>query len=309
MANDCRPYILVENQVNPNKEQDIDDVEGNNVPEDIQAPGYDQPHDELDDHKAEEQEVFEDENMIIGVDDMWEDNAEEDEEEELDHIPENPQEQAQDDIEQAMDNRYGARTGRYDLHPQRPRDYSHFFAQQITSDQMITSQMSMKHGLALFGEAGIEAVQKEMLQLHNRKVMKPIHGHTLTRDQRKHSLAYLMFLKKKRCGTIKARGCADGRKQQDYIPKEEDASPTIANESIFLTAVIDAYKGRDVAIVDVPGAFMQADMDELVHVRFTRTMVNLLVEIDKLTYGPYVIQESGEPVLYIELLKALYGTL
>jgi hypothetical protein len=27
--------------------------------------------------------------------------------------------------------------------------------------------------------------------------------------------------------------------------------------------VIDALEGRDVAVLDVPGAFMQADMDEL----------------------------------------------
>jgi hypothetical protein len=33
-----------------------------------------------------------------------------------------------------------------------------------------------------------------------------------------------------------------------------------------------------VAIVDVSGAFMQADMDELVHVRFTGTMVDLLLK-------------------------------
>ena len=42
--------------------------------------------------------------------------------------------------------------------------------------------------------------------------------------------------------------------------------------SVMLTAVIDALEDREVAIVDVPGAFMQLDMDELVHVRFTGKM-------------------------------------
>jgi hypothetical protein len=54
---------------------------------------------------------------------------------------------------------------------------------------------------------------------------------------------------------------------------------------------------------------MQADMDELVHVRFTGKMVNLLLEIDREMYEPYLTEESGERVMYVELLKALYGTL
>jgi hypothetical protein len=70
-----------------------------------------------------------------------------------------------------------------------------------------------------------------------------------------------MFLKQKRCGKIKARGCADGQKQRAYTMKEEASAPTVAIESLLLTCVIDATEERDVATVDIPGAFMQADMD------------------------------------------------
>ncbi|MCK7499178.1 MAG: hypothetical protein MZW92_58370 [Comamonadaceae bacterium] len=117
-----------------------------------------------------------------------------------------------------------------------------------------------------------------------------------------------MFLKRKRCGKIKGRGCADGRKQRAYTAHEDAASPTVATESVFLTTVIDALEGRDVAVLDIPGAFMQADMDELVHVRFTGKMVDLLMEIDPDMYGPCVTKEGKETVMYVELLKALYGT-
>jgi hypothetical protein len=72
--------------------------------------------------------------------------------------------------------------------------------------------------------------------------------------------------------------------------------------------VIDAMEGRDVAVIDVPGAFMQADIDELVHVRFNGKMVDLLLEIDPAMYGPCVTTEGKEKVMYVELLKALYGT-
>jgi hypothetical protein len=169
--------------------------------------------------------------------------------------------------------------------------------------------MSMNRGLKEFGAAGLAAVSKEMQQLHDRKVMTAKASRDLTPDERKESLGYLMFLKRKRCGTIKGRGCADGRKQRAYTDKDEATSPTIATEAVFLTAVIAALEGRDVAVIDVPGAFMQTDLDELIHVRFTGTMVDLLLEIDYDMYSPYISYEGKNKVLYVELLKALYGTL
>ena len=149
--------------------------------------------------------------------------------------------------------------------------------------------------------------KKEMRQLHDRDVMKPVYKHSLTPEQRKEALAYLMFLKRKRCGKIKGRGCADGWKQRAYITKEESTAPTVSTEAVFLTAVIDAMEGRNVVVLD--GAFMQAEIDELVHVRFTGAMVTRLLEIDHEMYKDYVVMEKGEQVMYMELLKALYGTL
>ena len=209
-------------------------------------------------------------------------------------------------IEEEMNERYGERGNRYNLRPRRERQYGHL---HTTTAMFQTSQMTMKKGLKMFGKQGEEAVKKELQQLHERAVIKPIAAPMMTRDEKRKSLQYLMFLKRKRCGKIKARGCADGRPQRLYTAKEDSTSPTVAIESVFLTSVIDALEGRDVATVDVPGAFMQADMDEKVHVRLTGTMVKLLVEIDPDRYGPMVVHERGEQVLYVRLLKALYGTL
>ena len=50
-------------------------------------------------------------------------------------------------------------------------------------------------------------------------------------------------------------------------------------------------------------------MDELVHVHFTGKMVDLLIEVDCDMYAPYVTYEGKERVMYVELLKALYGTI
>jgi hypothetical protein len=206
-----------------------------------------------------------------------------------------------------MDERYGIRTSNYNLRPRKDRNYDHLFVNDAMP--LNTPQMSMKQGIALFGEDGIIAVKKELFQLYERKVMIPEMGSTLSIQDKRKALGYLMFLKRKRCGKIKARGCADGRKQRLYITKEDAASPTVSNESVFITAVIDAMEDREVAVADLPGAFMQADMDTLVHVRFVGKMVELLLEIDRSLYEPYITCEKGEKVLYVRLLKALYGTI
>jgi hypothetical protein len=66
---------------------------------------------------------------------------------------------------------------------------------------------------------------------------------------------------------------------------------------------------RDVATLDIPGAFMQADIDEVVHVKFEGEIAEMLVKMDPKMYRKYVKNEKGKTVLYVELLKALYGTM
>ena len=58
--------------------------------------------------------------------------------------------------------------------------------------------MNMKQGIKMFGEAGVDAVRKEMQQLHDRKFMAAKHPKELKPEQKKESLAYLLFLKWKR---------------------------------------------------------------------------------------------------------------
>ena len=89
------------------------------------------------------------------------------------------------------------------------------------------TQYTLKKGLKEFGDDGRTALGKEIEQLYTRKVSKPVDGNNLTREQKRASLRYLMFLTKKRCGRIKARGCADCRKQRETTSKEEASAPTV----------------------------------------------------------------------------------
>ena len=209
-------------------------------------------------------------------------------------------------IEQEMEEKYGQRTGQYALQPRRPRDYNHLHA---TLASTVMTQHSMKKGIKLFGEAGVEAVLQELKQLQDRKVLEPRSATNLSQSEKKAALQYLMFLKQKRSGKIKGRGCADGRKQREHTNKEDASSPTVAIESVLLSCTIDAKEGRDVATVNIPGAFMRADMDQVVHLKMQGQMAELLVKLNPKLYRKHVQTEGGKTVLHVELRKALYGTL
>ena len=132
---------------------------------------------------------------------------------------------------------------------------------------------------------------------------------TCSADKKKGRIEIPDVPKKKRCGRIKGRGCADGRKQRIYKTKEETSAPTVAVESLFLSCVIDAQERRYVATCDIPGAFMQAEMDDVVHMRLSGPLAKLLEKVNKEKYAKYVTEENGKPVVYVRLRKALYGTL
>ena len=92
-----------------------------------------------------------------------------------------------------------------------------------------------------------------------------------------------MFLKRKRSETVKARGCADGRPQREFITKLQSSSPTVRTHALFLGCVVDAIEERHVLTVDIPGAFLQAcwpeDMPDC-YLKFDGIMVDMLCQID-----------------------------
>ena len=119
---------------------------------------------------------------------------------------------------------------------------------------------SLKKGLKIFGKQGEEAMKTELKQHHDMKVYHPVDPKSLTYIQKKAALQSLMHLVKKRDGRVRARGCADGSKQRKEpgYKKENAASPTVHNDSTFITCAIDAKEDRDVMVVDLPGAFLHA---------------------------------------------------
>ena len=68
------------------------------------------------------------------------------------------------------------------------------------------------------------------------------------------------LIKEKPSGKLKGRTCADGQHQICYTTKEDVYSPTIYLEDFFTNLIINAHEGIKVAIFDVPGAYLHADM-------------------------------------------------
>ena len=74
----------------------------------------------------------------------------------------------------------------------------------------------------------------------------------------------------------------------------------------MLSIMVDAHEGRDVATADVVGAYLKAYMDEFVVMKFTGESVDILCKMNK-KYMKYVVMEGNSKVLYVKLIKAIYG--
>jgi len=103
------------------------------------------------------------------------------------------------------------------------------------------------------------------------------------------------FDKKKRSGKIKGRIVADRIKQRRYIKKEDVGSPTVHLESFLTTLVIDTYKGRDVEILDVGGAFLLSKIAEFVLVKIDGDMLKVISDANP-RYKNFIVKEHGKNV-------------
>jgi hypothetical protein len=120
---------------------------------------------------------------------------------------------------------------------------------------------------------------KELTQMHNMNVFRPIKRDSLTNEERSKALALLMYSKEKRKKTIKACMGVDGQNQRGDWKKQELTLPLVATESVFITAIVDAHNGRDVACFDIPGAFLNADSDKDISMILKGRLAELMVQV------------------------------
>ena len=176
--------------------------------------------------------------------------------------------------------------------------------------------MNAKKGFKKYGKVAVSAVIKEFRQLVHgafpgKKVVDGVDPKTLTEEEKQQALDAVNLIKEKRTGEIKGRTCANGSKQHLYLKENESvASPTVSLEGLITSLIIDAYEGRDVSSFDVPGAYLHVKMPsengKQILLKIKGEFVDLMCEVNP-DFEKYVIYENGVKVLYLIILRALYG--
>ena len=132
----------------------------------------------------------------------------------------------------------------------------------------------------------------------------------MTKLEIKGATESLIFLNENIEITVKARMCSNGSTQRAYILRKEATVSTKVLEDIITTGVIDAGQERDVMTLDTPNAFLQTDIaldgDNII-MNIRGKLVDILIEICPVVYDKYVRYEGEQKILYIRMLKALWG--
>ena len=275
------------------------------------------------DSNTEDSFKINEDDFYFNIEDVYEDD------EKLETEGDGPNEMGDGEVESKSDSRPrrgNAGTGVRRLEPSLyGKEYTETVHTQFTSAQLpvmrklvgvLFTQMSAKKGFRQFGDRAIASMLKELKQLHTgamvgKPVIEAVDYNKTTVKQRKEALEAVALMKLKRTGDLKSRVCANGKKQRWFLTGDEDfSSPTAMLESIFLTLVIDALEDRDVAVVDIPGAYLHALLPEgkTVLLVLRDELVDIMCTVDK-SYKKYVIQKGNRKVLYLRVIRALYGCL
>ena len=168
--------------------------------------------------------------------------------------------------------------------------------------------MSQKQAIRKLGaDVALSAIGKELRQMVDKGVWVPVRWTDLSAMQSKKMIRSSMFLKEKHLPNgdfekLKARFVAggDGQDKNDY---GDLSSPTARLSSVFAVVAIAAAESRLVEVGDIPGAYLNADMKQEVHLLLDRVTSEEMCKIDERYRG--FMNDRG--CVAVRLLKALYG--
>ncbi len=166
---------------------------------------------------------------------------------------------------------------------------------------------SMKAGIKKIQDRGKAGVSKELTQMHDIEVFRQVTRDLLTKEE---AVASLMFLKETGDHLVKARMCTDRLKQRGDWTKQDTTSPTMLMKAVFISTVVYAYKERNVACFDIPGAFLHTDSDKDITMILKGRLAELMVQVAPNLYRKYIsVDKEGTAILYIKMQKAIYRLL
>lgn len=116
----------------------------------------------------------------------------------------------------------------------------------------------------------------------------------------------MIFLNEKKDGMVKARACAGGRKQWEITAEGEVALPTVSVESVFITCAMKVKENQDIAVIDLPVAFLQADCKDHVNMKFQERLAELMALAASQICQKYITTElKGKFILFVKLQEAM----
>jgi len=170
-------------------------------------------------------------------------------------------------------------------------------------------KISVKKALDTYGQDAADAIGKEVSQLHEKGVWRPIKHEDLPKSLLKKVIRSHMFIKAKYKpdGTfdkLKARLVAGGDMQDRSIYDESEiSSPTVSVTAVNAIAAIAAAEGRKVVTADVTGAYLHAQINRKVYMRVKPEITQILAQ----KYPMYVEYIWPDGTLVLLLQMAMYG--
>ena len=169
--------------------------------------------------------------------------------------------------------------------------------------------ISVKEALRSRGAVAEHVIMKELSQMVDKKVWTPVHMSVLSSTEKHRIIRSQMFLKEKYLPTgvfekLKARLVAGGNQQNKQL-YDDLSSPTVSTCAVMTVFSIAAYEGRKAAVVDIGGAYLNADMSTGidVYMRLDSTMSKMMIALDA-SYEEYADRKG---CIVVKLDKALYG--
>lgn len=170
-------------------------------------------------------------------------------------------------------------------------------------------KMSIAKAMKRNEHATKKAIQAELQQMLSKDVWELVDRANLTKKQLRGIIRSSLFLKDKydAAGNFiksKARLVAGGDGQDKSI-YDLLSSPTVSHESVMMILAIAAVQKRDVATIDITGAYLECvlpDTDEVI-MELSPILARLLAELDPSVTN--YTDENGK--VLVKLKKALYG--
>ena len=82
----------------------------------------------------------------------------------------------------------------------------------------------------------------------------------------------------------------------------------VFQDSVMITEATEANNKLDVAVINLPGSFLHADMDEVVNMSMVIKLLDIMVLVAPWIYRTFLIYSKNlEAIMYVTLQKALYG--